>query len=254
MQLLVSVADAEEAADALDGGADIVDAKDPASGPLGAVTPDVFRTMAQRIAGVRPLSAALGDPADESDAYRLARAFTEAGAQFVKIGLHAARAAADVRRLLIAAVAGAGPAPSIQGARRGTIAVAYADQENAALTRWQLIDAASSAGATGILLDTCDKNGPGLLTLLPRPALHSWIQDAARAGLLVAIAGRLSHDDVMRVQDSEADIIGVRGAVCVGGRTGRVSAEQVRRLKALCAAQSAWRRAPDENACHTTRP
>ena len=45
MQLLVSVTDAIEAAAALDGGADIIDAKDPASGALGAVTVDVFRDI-----------------------------------------------------------------------------------------------------------------------------------------------------------------------------------------------------------------
>jgi uncharacterized protein (UPF0264 family) len=239
MQLLVSVSDADEAADALNGGADMIDTKNPASGPLGAVTLDAFRAIAHRIAGTRPLSAALGDPADESDAHQLAEAFTQAGAQFVKIGLHAASDAADVRRLLAAAVAGAGaaPAPAQEPARCGTVAVAYADQENAALTPWQLIDAACGAGATGILLDTCHKSGPGLLTLLPRPTLHSWIREAARAGLVVAIAGRLSQDEVIQLRDSGADIVGVRGAACVGGRTGRVSAEQVRRLKERFAAQ-----------------
>ena len=36
MQLLVSVSDGDEAAAALAGGADIIDAKDPVAGPLGA--------------------------------------------------------------------------------------------------------------------------------------------------------------------------------------------------------------------------
>ena len=51
MQLLVSVTDAIEAAAALDGGADIIDAKDPASGALGAVTVDVFRDIHARWRG-----------------------------------------------------------------------------------------------------------------------------------------------------------------------------------------------------------
>ena len=38
MKLLVSVADAEEAVAARDGGADLIDAKDPSSGALGAVS------------------------------------------------------------------------------------------------------------------------------------------------------------------------------------------------------------------------
>ena len=46
MQLLVSVSSAVETSAALLGGADIIDAKDPLSGPLGAVTPAVFRDIA----------------------------------------------------------------------------------------------------------------------------------------------------------------------------------------------------------------
>ena len=237
MQLLVSVSDAMEAAAALEGGADIVDAKDPASGPLGPVTLDSFEAIRSCVANVRPLSAALGDPADETDAHQMASAFMRSGARFVKIGFLAAPDLDAVRRLLAATVNGAAEVVRSRETLSGAIAVAYADQENV-LTPWQLIDIACNAGATGILLDTCHKTGPGLLTVLPRPRLISWIRDASRAGLLVAIAGRLSEDDVLQVQDSGADIVGVRGAACVGGRTGRVSANQVRRLKAILAAQT----------------
>ncbi len=40
MRLLVSVANAADAAAALAGGADLIDAKDPAGGALTAVAPD----------------------------------------------------------------------------------------------------------------------------------------------------------------------------------------------------------------------
>ena len=45
MHLLVSVRSAEEAASALAGGADVIDAKDPAAGTLGPVAAQVFREM-----------------------------------------------------------------------------------------------------------------------------------------------------------------------------------------------------------------
>ncbi|MBM3821162.1 MAG: hypothetical protein FJW14_19395, partial [Acidimicrobiia bacterium] len=61
MRLLVSVADAIDAAAALDGGADIIDAKDPRAGALGAVPLTVFREIHARVGGMRPVSAALGD-------------------------------------------------------------------------------------------------------------------------------------------------------------------------------------------------
>ena len=61
MQLLVSVRTAAEARIALAGGADIVDAKEPSRGSLGAVSPSVLRQICQRIPSERPVSVALGD-------------------------------------------------------------------------------------------------------------------------------------------------------------------------------------------------
>ena len=45
MRLLVSVRDAVEADAAVDGGAEIVDAKEPAAGSLGAVAPAVLAAI-----------------------------------------------------------------------------------------------------------------------------------------------------------------------------------------------------------------
>ncbi|HEX2310549.1 MAG TPA: (5-formylfuran-3-yl)methyl phosphate synthase, partial [Vicinamibacterales bacterium] len=72
-----------------------------------------------------------------------------------------------------------------------------------------------------------------------------WVERAHDAGLLVALAGKLAADDLAYVRDAGADIAGVRGAACDGGRTGRVSAERVRRLRALCGAGPASKAGPD---------
>ena len=236
MQLLVSVSDAVEADAALDGGTDIVDAKDPASGPLGPVTLEAFQAIRLRVADVRPLSAALGDPVDQEEAHRMASAFVRNGAGFVKVGFLAARDLGDVRRLLTATVAGAADGAQGHPTDGGAIAVAYADHAGA-VTPWQLIDIARRAGATGILLDTANKAGPGLLSLMSSVELRMWMREASSAGLVVGVAGRLSEDDVAQLRDSEADIVGVRGAACIGGRRGHVSADQVRRLRALFTVQ-----------------
>lgn len=233
MQLLVSVSDAAEGAAALEGGADIVDTKDPSAGPLGPVTLDTFEAIQQRVAGARPLSAALGDPTDEADAHHRASTFVRSGARFVKVGFLTARDIGDVRRLLTATVKGAADGTRGEATDSGAIAVAYADHP-AIVTPLQLIDIASRTGATGILLDTANKSGPGLLSLLSPEQLQQWVHAASASGLLVAIAGRLTHDDVLRLSDCGADVIGVRGAACVGGRTGRVSADQVTRIKTAC--------------------
>src|ERR1700681_4847230 len=104
MRLLVSVADATEATAALAGGADVIDAKDPHVGALGAVPVDVMRRIHAAIAGARPVSAALGDATDEAAIKRDARAFVAAGALFVKVGFAGIADAARAAALTAAAV------------------------------------------------------------------------------------------------------------------------------------------------------
>src|SRR5438132_1455808 len=60
MQLLVSVADASEARAALLGGADVIDAKDPRDGALGAVRVELLGALRSAIGAGRPLGAAHG--------------------------------------------------------------------------------------------------------------------------------------------------------------------------------------------------
>jgi uncharacterized protein (UPF0264 family) len=80
------------------------------------------------------------------------------------------------------------------------------------------------------LLDTADKSGPGLRALIAPAALAEWIAHAHRRGLIAAVAGQLTAPDLSFVRDAGADIAGVRGAACDGGRQGRVSRKRVRSL------------------------
>jgi uncharacterized protein (UPF0264 family) len=48
---------------------------------------------------------------------------------------------------------------------------------------------------------------------------------------MAAVAGKLGADDLAIVEGAGADIVGVRGAVCLGGRSGRVSEGRVRGLR-----------------------
>jgi uncharacterized protein (UPF0264 family) len=227
MQLLVSVADADDASAALAGGADIIDAKDPSSGPLGAVTPQVFSAIARTVNGTCMLSAALGEPSVEEEATALARAFVAAGAAFVKIGFGPTTSTVSVRRLLHA----------VKRAAPGhIIAVAYADA-GGDLSRMRVLEAAEAAGSVGVLLDTMDKQGPGLCQLLTLNDIHAWVARVRTAGLMSAVAGRLTLADVAQLRGCGADVAGVRGAACTGGRGGRVVGEKVRELRDACAAR-----------------
>jgi uncharacterized protein (UPF0264 family) len=241
MQLLVSVSSAEDAEAALLGGADIIDAKDPHAGPLGAVTVDVFLAIANRVNGRAPLSAALGDAHDEVAISRLASRFAAAGATYVKVGFEAGVTRAHGIRLLQAAREsrrpGIQPAPTERGPalqrRQAMIGVSYADAGDRP-SPMDLIEMAVAAGIDGVLLDTADKNGPGLLRVMAPSRLAAWVRSAESAGLLAALAGRLTVDDLPLLRGIGAHIAGVRGAACIGGRTGQVSTDSVRSLKAMC--------------------
>jgi uncharacterized protein (UPF0264 family) len=225
MRLLVSVADAIDAAAALEGGADVVDAKDPHAGALGAVPLPVFRAIHARVGGARPVSAALGGAIDEASIAEESRAYAEAGAAFVKVGFHPEAGEDRIERLLAAAVRGATPGCTV-------VAVAYADVDGAAALMPAI---AARAGARGVLLDTSDKRGPGLCWLLSPAQLRAWVRSANAEGVFVALAGKLDVGDLPEIASIGADIAGVRSAACDGGRTGRVTAERVRRCRAACA-------------------
>ena len=230
MQLLVSVANASEASAALAGGADVIDAKNPTAGALGAVSLPVLREIRAAVGDARPVTAALGDAADEHTVASDAHAFAAAGAALVKVGFAGVADAAQARTLGAAAVRGA----AAGGAR--VILVAYADAALVgSLDAAMLVAVAVAAGARGVLLDTADKSGPGLLGVYAPDALAAWVREARTAGLLVALAGKLRAADIAILRSVRPDVVGVRGAACDGGRTGRVSEERVRELRRLTA-------------------
>jgi len=262
MRLLVSVASAAEASAALAGGADVIDAKDPHAGPLGPVSLNVLCDIHAAVAGAQPVSAALGDATDEATIERHAYTFIAAGALFVKVGFAGITRLERIAALTAAAVRGARVAslvsppnrdrvvPALRYADRrqpragvlvppsisaigdgGVIVVAYVDTV-ASPAPPDLVKIAAGAGAVGVLLDTAHKSGPGLRDLVAPALLAAWVAAAHDAGLAVALAGRLSADDLPFMRDAGADIAGVRGAACEGGRTGRVTADRVRVLLA----------------------
>ena len=228
MKLLVSTASAADACAAVDGGADIVDAKDPAAGALGAVTFDVFRDIAAAVAGRRPLTAAMGDASSATSVETDARMFASLGATLMKVGFAGITDIATVATLAHAAIRGA------RSSGAGVVLVAYADRARESVSPTALLDVASSARAAGVLLDTTDKCGPRLTELVSPAWLTTWVIRAHERSLTVALAGRLHANDLSIVRRCGADVAGVRGAACTGGRGGVVETARVRALLDAC--------------------
>jgi (5-formylfuran-3-yl)methyl phosphate synthase len=232
MHLLVSVAGPAEARAALRGGADVIDAKDPRYGALGPVPLDRLAAIRAAVGGARPLSAALGDAASEEALAGAVAAAASLGVAFVKVGFAGVTSEARARRLAVAA--------QRAGTDAGTqvVLVAYADWRRAeSLAPARVVAIAADAGAAGVLLDTANKGAP-LFTIESPEWVAAWIAAAHAGGLFAALAGGLSGPEFARARSLGADVVGVRGAACVGGRTGRVSRARVAALRALARAAS----------------
>ena len=240
MQLLISVANPREADAAISGGADIIDAKEPLAGPLGAVLPHVLREIVEAVAMRKPISAALGDAPvgryREGEAERIvllrARDAARDGADYVKLGFAGTPSPERAATFLAAARRGAhGIGPHVK-----VVAVAYADAAAAnSVPHDALLDVAIHAGCAGVLVDTFLKSAGALFDVLPFRDVALWVQRAERAGLIPALAGRLDAEGVSTARTLGAHIAGVRGAACRHGRTGPICADRVRALHAACA-------------------
>lgn len=221
--LLASVADLMEMRIALEGGADIVDLKQPAFGALGAWSPEALTAavMLWNAAGAdRPaLSATAGDqpmvPAILRDA---ATRIAQTGVPIVKVGLFASPHAH-------ACVAALAPL----AAKVRLIGVLFADQD----PDFSLIDSAGLAGFHGIMVDTADKKAGSLLAHLDPLTLSQFVEEAHRHGLITGLAGSLGLDDIPAFSGVGVDYLGFRGALCEGGRTGRFDPVRLAQAKAL---------------------
>ena len=231
MQLLVSVRSAEEVDAAYAGGADIIDAKEPGNGPLGAVSAATLARLVSRVQSGTQFSLALGDVTSVHQVIATIAQLELPSRQattYLKLGFAGVRTPELVSEIMAAALRSSAlkPFPA------SIVAVAYADAERAdALPAELILRLAAATGVAGVLVDTHVKDGPGLLDCWTPASLASWTSLARTFGLLAGVAGRLGADDVATVAPSGADVIGFRGAACDGGRSGVVSFERVHLLR-----------------------
>ncbi len=211
MRLLVSVVSAREARRALAGGADIIDVKDPSQGPLGAPSPRVLSEVVAEVGGAVPVSVALGDlPNLPHTAALAARGAVLSGADYVKVGLRGVQGIDDAVALMRAVADAVGPQTAV-------IAAAYADAaalDPPALAPAWLPGVVDRSGIAGALVDTFVKDGRGLYSWLSPSEVVDLVARTRSAGGSFAVAGQLTLGELHRV---EADVVGVRSAVCRGG-------------------------------------
>lgn len=239
MRLLVSVINLEEAAVAVDGGADILDLKNPREGSLGAAHPKLISEVCHQCNRILPISAAIGDfPHLPNSAALAALSAADLGANYVKIGLLGSKSEQQALELLTTI----SDTLAWRGSKAKLIAAVYADyQETGTLQPRLLPEVARRANVAGCMIDTVNKKGTCLFDYAGSDSLKEFIGECGRYGLLSALAGSLKPCHIESLKALGPDIVGVRGAVCRSGvRTGSIDRQRVAdfRLKLADSKQS----------------
>jgi dihydroneopterin aldolase len=198
---LASITDSDEARQVLAAGADIIDAKNPHAGALGALPLDTVHAIVDAVGGQATVSATIGDfPAMEPHAVAHAvHMMAATGVDFVKIGLFPAPALHDCLDALASLCT-----------QHRLVAVLFADRN----PDIGLADRLAECGFAGIMLDTLDKSAGGLLQHQPLEHLARFVTEARRLNLISGLAGSLRAADIPILAPLDPDYLGFRGALC----------------------------------------
>lgn len=222
--LLVSVRSAEEAEAAVAAGADLIDVKEPAKGPLGPADAEVVSAVLDTVGGRVPVSAALGEWSP--NALTEAVWHLELPLTYVKWGLAGYTAGPgwgedllDTRRQV--------------PARTDVVLVAYADWQRAkSVPPAEVAKFAKRYRYRAFLLDTWGKDGKTLLQFLKPAEVTELVAGLRAGGVKVALGGSLGPDQVKQLKPAAPDWFAVRGAVCAGGKRDAVlDPGRVKKLK-----------------------
>ncbi|MEO2036288.1 MAG: (5-formylfuran-3-yl)methyl phosphate synthase [Planctomycetaceae bacterium] len=233
-KLLISVRSLREAQAARDGGAEIIDVKEPAKGSLGRAHPEVMAQIVKFVRSTSPstiVSAALGEVSEYTAAPAVAPAEIP-HLDLLKSGLSALQsddvpwqdAWSRFRESVVT---------NCQDVR--WVAAAYADHERSRSPGvLDVLEEGHRIGCPVLLIDTFQKDVTSLLDWVPMPMLEQ-IRDRTREyGMQLALAGRITTTLLPKVLAVDPDIIAVRGAVCAHGRrTATVSTERVVQLMTI---------------------
>jgi uncharacterized protein (UPF0264 family) len=220
----------KEAQEAIAGGADIIDVKNPAEGALGANYPWVIRQIKQITPSNLQVSCTLGEVGNFPGSVSLAAyGAASLGVDYIKVGLYGIKTAEEAVFLL-------------QNVNRATkecnpkikVAVAgYADSEKIGTIDPLLIpEIAHKSQIDVAMIDTSIKDGKNLFDHLTVEQLKEFVDLSHGFGLEAAFAGSLRKQDLAKVYGLGADIAGLRGAACINSNrvTGQITRELVAEL------------------------
>lgn len=230
MKLLISPKNEKEAVEAVAGGADLIDVKNPNEGPLGASFPWIIQRIRQSTPANIEVSCTVGEAPNLPGSMALASLGAAAtGVNYIKAGLNGLTTAEDAVHLMRSIVRAAKEYnPQVK-----VVVVGYADASRTITVDALLVPKiAYEAKADIAMLDTAVKDGKNLFTFLTKPQLKSFVDAAHGYGLKAALAGALRKEDLAEVYALDADVAGVRGSACsLNDRVnGEITREKVQEL------------------------
>jgi len=230
LKLLISPIDEKEAVEAIAGGSDIIDVKNPKEGALGANFPWVIKRIRQITPKNIEVSCTLGEVPNLPGAVSLAAlGAATTGVNYIKAGLSGLKTPEDSVYLMRNVTKAAKDFnPSIK-----VVVSGYADASRISTVDPLLIpEIAHKAQADIAMIDTAIKDGKNLFTFLTMSQLRRFVDAAHNYGLRAALAGSLKKKDLPLVHALGADVAGLRGAACtINDRVnGRIIREKVREL------------------------
>ena len=211
-----------------------VDVKNPKEGSLGANFPWVIRDIREITPEDKLVSATLGDVPYKPGTVSLAAMGAHvSGADYIKVGLYGTKDYDEAVEVM------ENVAKTIKDVDNDTIVVAagYADAHRVgAVDPMEIPKVAKDAGCDLAMLDTAVKDGHTLFDYLSIEDLEKFVNEAHSYGLKTALAGSVKKEQLKPLNDIGCDVVGIRGAACVGGdrNTGKIHHTAVAELKELC--------------------
>ena len=216
----------KEALEAIAGGADIIDVKNPKEGALGANYPWVIKRIKEVTPKNLEVSCTLGEVGNLPGSVSLAAlGAASLGVDYIKVGLYGIKTPKEAVFLLQTVSRAAKECNS-----NIKIAVAgYADAKKSNTIDPMLIpEIANKAQVEVAMLDTSTKNGKNLFDYLTIEQLKKFVDSAHSFSLKTALAGSLRKQDLPVIYGLGTDIAGLRGAACTNSN--RVTGQITRKL------------------------
>lgn len=228
MKSLITATSYEEVNDILGTGCDILDIKNPNEGSLGANAPQKTSRIMDLTTEEVVTSIAIGDAPNLPGTVSLAaKGAAHLEPDYIKVGLKGPNNIEEAVYMMSQVV------ETIREVEEDikVVTAGYGDYIRAGtINPMKLPKVAEKTGSSVVLLDTAIKDGKSLLDHLSVDKIRYFVEKCHERGLLSAVAGSLGIDDVETISRTNADIFGVRGAVCSDGRGSNIVRAKVEEL------------------------